>query len=100
MLYYVDYNPDCILYYYDYCTAQSHTILNINQELNETEFFTVSRLDIRNDDYLLVMDFDYRSLICNFKKGKVTQLEGISGIFLGEQAVFILKTNTSITVIS
>jgi hypothetical protein len=46
------------------------------------------------------MDFDHRSLICNFNKGKVTQLEGISGIFLGDQAVCILQTNTSITVIS
>ena len=99
-LFYVDYTPDCIIYCYDYTTGLSEKVLNLNQELNENDFFTVSRLDVRKDDFLLVLDYDYRSVICNFRKGKVIQLEGISGIFLGDEAVCILQANSKLTVLS
>jgi hypothetical protein len=50
----------------DYVQGKSSKILNITQELNEQDFFTVAKLDCIGTSYLVVLDFDDRSLIVNF----------------------------------
>jgi len=41
--------------------------LNVNLELNESEYFTVTRMDTRKDELLLVMEYDDHTQICNFR---------------------------------
>lgn len=64
---YADFDSDCcVLKEIDFATSKTNQLLNISEELNEHDFFTIARLDHIGDNYLVVLDFDERSVVCNF----------------------------------
>jgi hypothetical protein len=59
----------------DYFKNERTKLLNICEELNELEFFTVARFDYTaRDNLLLVLEFDFKTMIVNFNQGKVLQV--------------------------
>ena len=69
---YIDWHEDtCLLKELSYKTGHSTQLLNITEELNEHEFFTVVRLDHFQGNTLVVLEFDEKVLVCSFTRGKV-----------------------------
>jgi hypothetical protein len=46
-------------------------LVDICEELNESEFFNITRLDYFDRNYLVVLEFDDRTIVCNLNQGKV-----------------------------
>jgi hypothetical protein len=69
---YIDWHEDaCLLKELSYKTGQATQLLNITEELNEQDFFTVARLDHQQGNTLVVLEFDEKTLVCSFTRGKV-----------------------------
>ena len=58
-IFYADFeNDQCLIYELDYVSGNAEKVLNVTQELNEHEFFTVSKLEKMGESFLVVLDFD------------------------------------------
>ena len=69
---FVDFSDDAlVIKRLDFSTCETTLLLNVSEELNEQEFYTVARLDYRGNHFLLVLNFDDHSVVCSLNKGKV-----------------------------
>lgn len=80
----------------DYLTQLVRTIKNISHELNETEFFTVTRFDpISEDQFLLLLELDQSRKAVYFNQGKVVQMPAMTALLMNETLV-ILEANSTL----